>query len=166
MIREPITNNGYEKLAKEIKKFKEIEIPDVIEDIRVAASYGDLTENAEYEAATERQGFLLARLVSLQQLLSKLVIIDPTNNSHKKVSFGSTFKIINIDTEEEFIYTLLGGYESNPSKGIISYNSPLAKAFIGKEVDDEVKVILNKNTVYYEIEEIYFDKNRIQLEDT
>ena len=165
MIQEPITNDGYKKLIKEIKKFKEVEIPDVVKDIRTSASYGDLTENAEYEAATERQWFLLTRLAELQELLTKLVIIDPSKNSHTKISFGSTFEIINIDTDEKFIYTLIGGYESDPSKGLISYNSPLAKLFIGKEVDDEIKVALNHNIVYYEIEKIYFDKNRIILEN-
>jgi len=164
MTQEPITNNGYEKLTNEIRIFKEIEIPDVIEDIKVSASYGDLTENAEYEAATERQGFLLTRLTELEGLLTKLIVIDPSKSNHNKITFGSTFEIINIDTDEKFIYTLMGGYESNPTKGLISYNSPLAKFFIGKEIDEEIKVTLNNSVVYYEIEKVYFDKNRITLE--
>ena len=162
--KEPITNNGYIKLTDEIKYFKEVAIPAVVEDIKISASYGDLTENAEYEAAIESQEFLLTRLGELQQLSSKLIIIDPSENNHNRISFGSTFEIINIDTDEKFIYTLMGGYESHPSQGLISYNSPLAKFFIGKEIDDEVIVNLNNKLVYYEIEKVYFDKSRITLE--
>lgn len=158
MNKEPITVDGYEKLVNEIKYYREVEIPYIIEDIKISASYGDLTENAEYEAATERQGFLLTRVNELEQLLSKLVIINPSESNHNRITFGSTFEIIDIDTEEIFVYTLVGGYEAEPSKGTISYNSPLAKAFIGKEKEDEVKVNLNGNEVYYEIKNIYFDK--------
>jgi transcription elongation factor GreA len=158
MNKEPITVDGYEKLVNEIKYYREVEIPYIIEDIKISASYGDLTENAEYEAATERQGFLLTRVNELEQLLSKLVIINPSESNHNRITFGSTFEIIDIDTEEMFVYTLVGGYEAEPSKGTISYNSPLAKAFIGKEKEDEVKVNLNGNEVYYEIKNIYFDK--------
>jgi len=158
MNKEPITLSGYKKLVNEIKYFRQVEILQIIEDIKISASYGDLTENAEYEAAMERQGFLLTRLNELEQLLCKLIIIEPSENNHNRITFGSTFEIINIDTEEIFVYTLVGGYESEPSKGTISYNSPLAKAFIGKEKEDEVKVSLNGNEVYYEIKNIYFNK--------
>lgn len=164
MIQEPITENGYQKLLNDIKQLKEVEVVNIIEDIKVSASYGDLTENAEYEAAIERQTFLLTRIGELEKLLSKTIIIDPSKNKHTKISFGSTFEIINLDTDEKFTYTLIGGYESNPSKGLISYNSPLAKSFIGKNVDDEIKMTLNNTIVYYEIEKIYFDKNRIESE--
>lgn len=165
MNKEPITKSGYEKLISEIKYFREVEIPQIIEDIKISASYGDLTENAEYEAATERQGFLLTRVSELEQLLSKLIIIDPSENNHDRITFGSTFKIIDVDTEKIFQYTLVGGYESEPSKGTISYNSPLAKAFIGKRKDDEIKLTLNGNEVYYEIREIYFDKELFNNKD-
>ncbi len=164
MIRkEPITNNGYIKLQNEIKYFKEVSIPAVIEDIKISASYGDLTENAEYEAAIESQEFLLTRLGELQLLLSKLIVINPEKSEHGKITFGSTFELNDINTDENFIYTLVGGYESDPSKGLISYSSPLAKFFIGKEVDDEVAVSINNNTIYYEIEKVYYDDNRIAL---
>lgn len=162
MNQEPITNIGYDKLVKEIKYFKEVEIPAIVEDIRISASYGDLTENAEYEAATEKQGFLQTRLNELQQLLMKSVIVNPSQNSHDRIKFGSTFEIINIETEEKKLYTLVGGYESNPEKGLISYNSPLAKAFVNKELNEEVKVVINNNIMFFEIEEIYFDQNRLE----
>lgn len=161
MNREPITMYGYKKLINEIKQFREIEIPQIIEDIRISASYGDLKENAEYEAATERQGFLLIRVQELEKLLSQLIIVNPIESNHNKITFGSTFEIMDIDTEKRFIYTLVGGYEAEPSKGTISYNSPLAKLFIGKEIHDEVNVNLNGNEIYYEIMNIYLDNELI-----
>jgi len=164
MNQEPITLDGYNKLTKDIKYFKEVEIPIIIEDIKISASYGDLTENAEYEAAIERQTFLLTRIAELEQLLGKTIAIDPSQNQHNHIKFGSTFEIINIDTDEKIIYTLVGGYEANPTIGTISYNSPLAKSFIGKKIDDEVKVKFNNIETYYEIENIYFCKNKLLLE--
>jgi len=162
MIKEPITNIGYTRLVSEITNLKETEIPEIIQNIKISASYGDLTENAEYEAALERQGFLLTRLSELQSLLNKLIIIDPLNNNHNKISFGSTFKALNMNTNEELIYTLVGGYESDPQRGLISYNSPLAKVFFNKEVDDEVVLTLNNISTYYEILDVYFDLNKIK----
>jgi len=164
MNQEPITQYGYEKLTNEIRKLKEVELPAVIKDVNISASYGDLTENAEYEAATERQGFILTRLGELQELLAKSVTVNPSENTHNIISFGSTFKIVNIDTDEKIIYTLVGGYESEPEKGLISYNSPFARLFINKEVDDEVVVSFGRATVHYEIEKIYFDEKRILKE--
>jgi len=159
--KEPITYIGYRKLMQDLKFLKEVEIPNVIEDIKISASYGDLTENAEYEAAKERQEFLLIKIDLLEKTNSEITIIDPSKNNHTNISFGSTFKIENIDTEEEFTYTIVGGYEANPSKGTISYNSPLAKYFLRKEIDDEVTVNINNQIAIYEIQKIYFDENII-----
>jgi transcription elongation factor GreA len=164
MVQEAITSQGYKKLTEEIQFYKEIEIPNIIEDIKISASYGDLTENAEYEAAIERQSFILTKLAELQKMLTKLIIIDPSKSNHNKIAFGSTFEILNSDSDEKFIYTLVGSYESNPKKGLISYNSPLAKFFIGKEIDEEIKVTINNKLTYYDIEKIYFDANRIMIE--
>ncbi len=161
MSTEPISRLGYEKLEKEIQFFKEVEIPNIIEDIKISASYGDLTENSEYEAAKERQEFLMIRMSELEHLLSTLIIIDPSKSDHTKITFGTTFEIINADTSKKNIYTIVGGYEADPSKGTISYNSPLAKYFRGKELGEEVIVKLNNKETYYEIEKVYFDENRL-----
>ncbi len=161
MKREPITHIGYEKLMKDLRFLKEVEIPENIEDIKVSASYGDLTENAEYEAAKERQEFLLMKIDLLEKTNSEVTIIDPSKNSHTVIGFGSTFEIENIETGEELTYTIVGGYEANPSNGTISYNSPLSKYFLRKEVDDEVTVNINNQIAIYEIQKIYFDENII-----
>ncbi len=153
---------GYSKLLNDIKKLKEIDIPSNVQDIQVSASYGDLTENAEYEAATERQGFLVSRLHELQVILSNTQLIDPSIYTPNKISFGLTFKIIDIDTEEENVFTLVGGYESNPSKNKISYNSPFAKLFLGKKIGDEVETNFNGEKKYYEIVDIWYDEKILQ----
>ena len=162
MNKSLITYFGYQKLLNDIKKIKEIDIPGNVKDIQISASYGDLTENAEYEAATERQGFLVSRLHELQAILSNTQLIDPSIYTLNKISFGLTFKIVNIDTEEENIYTLVGGYESVPSKNKISYNSPFAKLFIGKKIGDEVETSFNEEKKYYEVVAIWYDEKILQ----
>ena len=157
-----ITEFGYKKLINDIKKIKDIDIPNNVKDIQISASYGDLTENAEYEAATERQGFLVSRLNELQDILGKLQIYDSSKSKLNKISFGLTFKIEDIDSEKEYVYTLVGGYESNPKKNKISYNSPFAKLFIGKEIGDEVKTNFNNQEIYYEIIDIWYDEKILQ----
>jgi transcription elongation factor GreA len=161
MKREPITHIGYEKLMKDLRFLKEIEIPENIKDIKISASYGDLTENAEYEAAKERQEFLLMKIDLLEKINSEITIIDPSKNSHTTINFGSTFEIENIETGEELKYTIVGGYEANPTNGTISYNSPLSRFFLRKEEDDEVTVNIGNKISTYEIQAIYFDKNII-----
>ena len=161
MKREPITHIGYEKLMKDLRFLKEVEIPENIEDIKVSASYGDLTENAEYEAAKERQEFLLMKIDLLEKINSEITIIDPSKNKHTVIGFGSTFEIENIETGEELRYTIVGGYEANPTNGTISYNSPLSRYFLRKEVYDEVTVNINNQIAIYEIQKIYFDGNII-----
>lgn len=156
MNKEPITEKGYAKLKESIRVLKEVQLPKAVEDIKISAGYGDLTENAEYEAAIESQNFILTRIRELEKLISKLIIIDPSQTEHTKVKFGSTVKIVNIDTDEIFIYTLVGGYESDPSNGKISYLSPIAKSLLGKEEGDEVTVNISGITTY-EIESVYFD---------
>jgi len=161
MKREPITHIGYKKLMKDLQFLKEVEIPENIEDIKISASYGDLTENAEYEAAKERQEFLQMKVDLLEKINSEITIIDPSKNTHSIISFGSTFEIENIETGEELKYTIVGGYEANPSNGTISYNSPVSRYFLGKEEDDEVVVNIGNQVSTYEIQEIYFDQNII-----
>jgi len=161
MKKEPITPIGYEKLIKDLRFLKEIEIPENIEDIKISASYGDLTENAEYEAAKERQEFLLMKIALLEKVNNEITIIDPSKNTHRVISFGSTFEIENVETGEELKYTIVGGYEANPTNGTISYNSPLSKYFLKKEEDDEVIVNIGNEVSTYEIQAIYFDQDII-----
>lgn len=151
---EPMTKYGYDKLITELKNLKEVERPKNIIEIDTAREHGDLKENAEYHAARERQLFLDARINELTQLVAEARVIDPASLTHDKVSFGSTIKLEDLESEEQFTYTIVGATESNPEKGLISYNSPLAKQLLGKFVGDEVGVTLPKGRVDYEILDI------------
>lgn len=156
MDKEPMTQHGYEKLYNELKHLKEVERPNIVEEIDVARSHGDLKENAEYHAAKEKQVFIESRIGELSDLIQKAQIIDPSNLEHKRVSFGSTVKVMDLDSEDEFEYTLVGRVESNPDRGLISYNSPLAKQLVGKEPEDEVTVRLPGGEKDLEILAVYY----------
>ncbi|TLE01562.1 transcription elongation factor GreA [Helicobacter japonicus] len=151
-----MTNYGYEKIVAELKNLKEVERPRIVVEIDVARSHGDLKENAEYHAAREKQAFIEARINELGLMLANAQIINPATLSHDKVSFGSSVKIVNLDTDKEFIYTLVGSMESNPSKGLISVSSPIAKALMGKAVGDEVSIVLPNGENEFEILEIFY----------
>ena len=153
---------GYDLLVEEFKFLLEVEKPKVAEEKLVAAAQGDRSENADYHAAKEKLRFIDKRLFYLNSMIQKSQIIDPSAFAHTKVSFGSSVKIINIDTDEEEVYTLCGVLESEPEDGLISIHSPIAKAMIGKGVDDEFKIQLPKITKEYEIIEISY-KNIFSL---
>ena len=147
---------GYDLLIEEFKFLLEEEKPKVAEEKLVAAAQGDRSENADYHAAKEKLRFIDKRLFYLNKMIQNAVVIDPSNHSHKKVSFGSTVSVINIDTDEEERYTLCGVLESEPEHGLISIHSPIAKALIGKEEGDEFKIKLPTSTKEYEIEKIEY----------
>ena len=161
---EPMTLFGYEKLQAEVKELKEVKRPAVVKAIEEALEHGDLKENAEYHAAKEQQKQIDQRLAELAEIIGNAKIVDPSELEHSRVSFGSTVTLEDLDTGEEKTYTIVGGCESNPDLGLISFNSPLAKQLLGKEEGDEVKVILPGGTKDYEIidvsyKEIVFECN-------
>ena len=153
---EPMTLFGYEKLQAEVKDLKEVKRPAVVKAIEEALEHGDLKENAEYHAAKEQQKSIDNRLAELQEILGNSQIVDPSELEHAKVSFGSTVVMTNMDTDEEVTYTIVGGCESNPDIGLISFNSPLAKQLLGKEEGDEVKVRLPGGEKEFEIDEVKY----------
>lgn len=153
---EPMTLFGYEKLQAEVKDLKEVKRPGVVKAIEEALEHGDLKENAEYHAAKEQQKNIDNRLAELQEILGNSQIVDPSELEHSKVSFGSTVVMTNLDTDEEVTYTIVGGCESNPDIGLISFNSPLAKQLLGKEEGDEVKVRLPGGEKEFEIDEVKY----------
>jgi len=153
---EPMTLFGYEKLQAEVKDLKEVKRPGVVKAIEEALEHGDLKENAEYHAAKEQQKTIDNRLAELQEILGNSQIVDPTDLEHAKVSFGSTVVMTDMDTDEEVTYTIVGGCESNPDIGLISFNSPLAKQLLGKEEGDEVKVRLPGGEKEFEIDEVKY----------
>ncbi len=157
MSKEPMSLEGYDLLVKEFKFLLEVEKPKVAEEKLVAAAQGDRSENADYHAAKEKLRFIDKRLFYLNSMIQKAHIIDPSTHTHSKVSFGSSVKIVNIDTDEEESYTLCGVLESEPENGLISIHSPIAKALIGKSVDDEFKIKLPKQVKEYEIVEIKYE---------
>ena len=135
----PITRNGSELLKAELKQLKSIDRPDVVQAIAEARAQGDLSENAEYDAAKERQGFIEGRLAQIEAILSQAIIIDPASlNVDGKCVFGSTVEIEDLDEETKFTYQIVGDDEADIKDKKISINSPLAKALIGKEEGDVI----------------------------
>jgi len=149
---------GYDILVEEFKFLLEIEKPKVAQEKLVAAAQGDRSENADYHAAKEKMRFIDKRLFYLNKMIQNSQIIDPSLHTHKKVGFGSSVKVIDLDSDEEELYTLCGVLESEPENGLISIHSPIAKALLSKSVGDEFKIKLPLITKEYEIIEIKYKK--------
>ncbi len=150
----PMTREGFEKLTQELDYLKKVERPKNIRDIEEARSHGDLSENAEYHAAKERQGFLDAKKRELEYKLSHAQIIDLSKLSNEKVVFGSRVTITDVDTGDSKTYTLVGQEEADIKQGKISVQSPVGKALIGHAVGDVVKIKTPAKTMECEIQEI------------
>jgi transcription elongation factor GreA len=152
----PMTPEGNARLKEELRNLKEVERHKISREIGVAREHGDLSENAEYHAAKERQGWIEARIKDLEDKLSRAEIIDPAKLHGSKVAFGATVKLSNIETEEESVYRLVGADEADLNNGSISITSPLARSLIGREVGDEVKVRMPAGERHYEILEVEY----------
>ncbi len=153
---------GYDLLVEEFKFLLEVEKPKTAEEKLVAAAQGDRSENADYHAAKEKLRFIDRRLFYLNKMIESSQIIDPSLHQHKKISFGSTVFVTNLDTDEEERYTICGVLETEPENGLISIHSPLAQALLGKEEGDDFKIRLPKSTKEYEIDKIEY-KNIFSL---
>ena len=151
----PMTPRGAEKLKEELARLKE-ERPKISREIGVAREHGDLSENAEYHAAKERQGMVEARIKDLEDTISRAEVIDPASLSGDKVRFGATVTLLNVENDEESTYQIIGADEADLNQGTISISAPLARALIGKEVGDEVKVQLPGGARHYEIVSVEF----------
>lgn len=150
----PMTKQGYETLQEELRRLKTKERPLNIKAIEEARAHGDLSENAEFEAAKERQGFLEARINELEYKIAHANVIDPSKLNKDAVFFGCTVVLENIDTGEEVSYQLVGPDESNVKKGRISVESPLGTAILGKKLGDEVVINAPGGKRSYELMEI------------
>ena len=140
MGRSPITRNGYNQLHKELENLKKVVRPQVIKAIEEARAHGDLSENAEYEAAKERQAFVEKKIQDTEHKLANSEIIDTSNLSNDRVGFGSVVTLENLNNGGEVTYQIVGPDESDLSSGKISIVSPLGRALVGKEIDEEVVV--------------------------
>ncbi len=152
----PMTPQGHAALLKEAKHLKSVERPRIIKAIAEAREHGDLSENAEYHAAKEQQGMTEARVVELENTLSRAEVIDISKMAGDRIKFGATVTVVDEDTEEEVRYQLVGDYESDASNGKISISSPVARALMGKELGDSAEVATPGGGRYFEIVKIEY----------
>ena len=151
MDKVPITKAGYDALVDELKTMKEVERPAIIQAIAEARAHGDLSENAEYHSAKEKQGFIEARIKDLESMISRADVIEPSKMSGSTIRFGATVALIDEETEEERTYQIVGEPEADIAAGRLNMRSPLARALIGKEEGANVEVKTPGGTRYYEV---------------
>lgn len=152
----PITPDGHRKLHEELKRMKAVERPRNVAEIEEARGHGDLSENAEYEAAKEKQALITRRIAELEDKLSRAQIIDPSKLDQEKIVFGATVRLMDVDSGDELFYQIVGADESDVKSGKISIESPLAKSLIGKESNEVVKVVTPRGAREFEILEIRY----------
>lgn len=150
----PMLAEGYERLIAELKALR-VERPLIVDAIEEARAHGDLSENAEYHAAKERQGHVEMSIADLEDKVSRAQIVDPTTLSGDKVIFGATVTLLD-DDDKPVTYQIVGPYEADAKLGRISYNSPLGKALIGRKVADEIEVTVPSGDRFYVVEKIAF----------
>jgi transcription elongation factor GreA len=153
----PMTSKGFDRLREELDHLKKVERPAVIKAISEARDHGDLSENAEYHAARERQSFIEGRVNELEFKISCADVIEIGSLTGNRVVFGATVKLVDEDTDEEIIYQIVGEEESSIKDGLLSCNAPIARAMIGKEIGDTFEVSTPKGTKYYEILKVSFE---------
>lgn len=157
MQKVPMTVGGEKALREELEQLKKVARPAVIKEIAIAREHGDLKENAEYHAAREQQGFIEGRIQDIEGKLSNVQVIDVANlPKNGKVLFATTVKLINVETEEQKQYQIVGEDEADVPKGKISSGSPIARALLGKEEGDVVAITVPSGIIEYEIEEVLY----------
>jgi transcription elongation factor GreA len=149
--RFPISKEGMNKLEIELNNLRFVERPNIIKSISEARAHGDLSENAEYHAAKEKQGFIEAKISELEDKISRAEIIDISQVRGEQVQYGASIRLLDEDTEKEIAYKIVSEYEADVSKGMISITSPLSKALIGKKVNESLEFNTPKGIRYYKI---------------
>ncbi len=152
----PMTPEGHQRLQEELKHLIRVERPKVIQDIAEARDHGDLSENAEYHAAKERQSFIEGRIQELKTKIALAEVINPADISQDKSAFGATVKVLDLSNDEEKTFMLVGPDEGDAKNGKISISSPVGRALLNKTVGDEVTIKVPAKTLEYEILEIRF----------
>ena len=156
MEKVPVTEAGYESLLNELKRLKTEERPSIIRAIEEARGHGDLSENAEYHAAKERQAFIESRVLELEDKTARAEVIDVSKLSGKQIKFGATIRLADEDTDARITYQIVGTDESDIKLGLLSVGSPLARALIGKSKGDSVEVVTPGGSKAYEIISLKF----------
>ncbi|MGO8865530.1 MAG: transcription elongation factor GreA [Alphaproteobacteria bacterium] len=156
MEKMPITPKGLARLQEELRRLKTVERPTVIRALEEARTHGDLSENAEYHAARDRQSFIEGRVAELEDKIRRAEVIDVTKLKGKAVKFGATVDLVDVDTDEEVTFQIVGAEESDITSGKLSIISPLARALIGKEVGESVEVSTPRGSKVYEIQKVRF----------
>lgn len=154
--RIPMTPRGQKKLREELKRLREVERPKNVQDIEIARAHGDLSENAEYSAAKERQSFIEGRIRELEGTIALSEVIDPGKLSGSKVVFGATVRLTDTDSGDEVVYSIVGDHEGDIKDGRIAISAPLARALIGREQGDTVNLRTSRGSREYQIEEVKF----------
>jgi len=156
MEKVPMTKAGYDQIEEEVRRLKYEERPAVIQAIAEARAHGDLSENAEYHAAKERQGWIEGQILELEDKYTRAEVIDVSKLNGKQVKFGATVKLIDEDSEEQKTWQIVGDYEADVKEGRISISSPIARALISKEEGDSVEVAAPGGSRIYEIAKVTF----------
>jgi len=152
----PMTASGLQRLEEELRQLKSVERPAIIRQIAEARTHGDLSENAEYHAARERQSFIEGRIAELEEIVASAEVIDPSTLSGDHVKFGALVRLVDEETEKEANYQIVGVHEADIKRGRLSVSSPLAKALIGKKIGDAVSVPAPGGDRSYEILDVRF----------
>ncbi|HZS81493.1 MAG TPA: transcription elongation factor GreA [Stellaceae bacterium] len=156
MNKVPMTSEGYNRLQEELKRLKSVDRPAIIRAIAEARDHGDLSENAEYHAARERQGFIEGRVMELEDKIARAEIIDVSKLSGSIVKFGATVTLADEETDEEQTFQIVGEDEADISQGRLSVTSPLARALIGKQIGESVEVATPRGAKSYELVTVAF----------
>lgn len=162
--RVPMTPRGYAQLESELKRLKTVDRLQIVKEIEVARAHGDISENAEFEAAKERQAQIEGRIRQLEDRLARAQVIDVTGQSPDAVRFGATVLLMDVESGDEMTYTIVGEDESDASRGLISVTSPVGRALVGKPVDEVVRVQVPRGTREFEIREIRFEAFLLEIE--
>jgi transcription elongation factor GreA len=157
MERVPVTPDGLRKMKEEYDRFLKVERPTNIKAIEEARAHGDLSENAEYHAAKERHAHIEARIRELESKISRAQVIDPSKINHDRIAFGATVRLLDLDSDDEVSYMIVGTEEADVKNGRISLSSPVGKALLGKCVGDEVTIKAPARTLQYEVVSIAYE---------
>jgi len=152
----PMTQESYQCLQEELKTLVRVERPKVVQDIAEARSHGDLSENAEYDAAKDRQGFVEGRIQELGDKIARAQVINPADINSEKIVFGAKVTLFDIDTEKEVTYQIVGEDEADLKVGKISITSPVGKSLIGHMIDEEVRIVVPSGVRVYEVTDIEY----------